>query len=292
MVQKYFDAFPIITYANNQAVDITKRAMITDSLNNNPYVYYPYNIESFERADQISNEYYSDSYKSWIIYLTNDIVDPYYEWYMHQDEFTEHIKIKYGSIETATDKIKFYRNNYQTDEGISVSRFNSLLADQIKYWDPVYSSKGKIISYKRKPIDWIVNTNKIVSYTVSNTAFITNEIVDIEFNNNNIGKGQIASVTSNTVYIQHVSGVYTTNSNVAITVGSSYIYGRESQVNTNFYTSVVSGSNISADEEPYWSGVSYYDFESEKNEYNKSVRMLDNRYSTVFSNNFRDIMKI
>ena len=291
MVQRYFDAFPIISYANNQAVDITKRAMITDSLNNNPYVYYPYDIDAFERPDQISNEYYSDPYKSWIIYLTNDIVDPYYEWYMNQEEFTDHIKLKYGTIENATDKVMKYRNNYGTDDGISVSRFNSLSSALVKYWSPVYNNSNKIISYARKQIDWVVNTNKILSYSVANTSFINNEIVDIVFSNSNKGKGQIASVSNNTIFVQHVSGVYNTSSDVTIS-GTSYIYGRESNVNTHFTTATLVASNISAEEESYWTSVSYYDFENEKNEYNKSVRLLDNRYSTTFSNNFRDIMKI
>jgi len=260
-------------------------------LNNNPYVYYPYDIDAFERPDQISNEYYSDPYKSWIIYLTNDIVDPYYEWYMNQEEFTDHIKLKYGTVETATDKILHYRNNYDGDEAISVSRFNSLSSALVKYWNPVYSNSSKIISYARKTTDWVVNTNKILSYSVANTSFINNEIVDIVFSNSNKGKGQIASVSNNTIFVQHVSGVYNTSSNVTIS-GTSYIYGRESNVNTHFTTATIVASNISAEEESYWTSVSYYDFENEKNEYNKSVRLLDNRYSTTFSNNFRDIMKI
>ena len=83
---KYFDKFPIITYSNNSVVDITKRVALLDRVSRNPYVFYPFDLSGQERADQLSNRYYEDSYKSWVFYLSNKIMDPYYEWYLSEAE--------------------------------------------------------------------------------------------------------------------------------------------------------------------------------------------------------------
>ena len=97
--------FPIIKYSNAYVVDITKRATLLDKVYNNPLVYYPYAISSEERADQLSFRYYEDPYQSWLIYITNKILDPYYEWYLSDGEFNDFIEKKYGSVYAAQSKI-------------------------------------------------------------------------------------------------------------------------------------------------------------------------------------------
>ena len=59
-----FDKFPQITYSNNVIVDITKRVTLLDRVSKNPYIFYPFKIESNERPDQLSNRYYNDPFKT------------------------------------------------------------------------------------------------------------------------------------------------------------------------------------------------------------------------------------
>jgi hypothetical protein len=113
-VNRYFDKYPLINYANNLVIDITKRVTLVDKVTKNPYIFYPYDISNSEREDQLSARYYGDPYKSWILYLSNNITDPYYEWYLSDEEFNEFIISKYGSIENSMQKIKFYRNHYSS----------------------------------------------------------------------------------------------------------------------------------------------------------------------------------
>ena len=286
---KYFDKFPIIQYSNVAAVDITARVVMKDIVYNDPFVFYPYDISDSERADQISNHYYEDSYKSWLIYLANKIVDPYYEWYLQQDEFDNYITNKYNSVEAASSKIIYYTNNWVDQENISVSRFNSLTAKQQNYYDPVYGFNNNISAYKRKQKDWTINTNKIISYGVSNTAFILDEIVYIVFDVNYTGVGQVLS-NNNVLYIKNVSGYVLANTGNPIT-GNSYIYGTESNVNTVFTTSSLLSNPIDQEEEEFYAPVTYYEFERQKNEYNKTVRLLDSRYTTTVVNNLTDLMR-
>ena len=150
MAQRYFDKFPTITYSNNVVIDITKRVTLLEKVSTNPYVFYPYEITADERADQLSTRYYQDPYSSWLLYVTNKIVDPYYEWYLSQTEFEKFLINKYGSIVNAYDKTAFYRNNWDQTENISISYFDALPPSLLKYWEPVYGNNDKILSFKRK----------------------------------------------------------------------------------------------------------------------------------------------
>lgn len=287
-METYFSKFPLISYSDSVAVDITKRVKLLDRVSGNPFAFFPYDISNGERADNFSNRYYDDPYMSWLIYLSNDIVDPYYEWYLQHNEMEEFIIKKYGSIEQAKLKIKFYRNDWENKEPLSVSGYNAL-SEQLKfYWKPIYTSTA-IKEYKRIEEDWTFNTNKIVAYTVSNTSFTNDEVCDIVFSAGQVGKGQVVQSSSNTVYLKNISGTHVANSSVPIT-GGSYIYGKESLVNTVFTTAQVKSDNIPSEELSYYIPISYYDYEMEKNEFNRSIRVIDRDLKSVASDNLRTLM--
>lgn len=290
MPQRYFDKFPIITYANNEVVDITRRVTVLENIQDIPFVYYPYEITSNERADQLSARYYDDQYKSWILYLVNKIVDPYYEWYLHNDEMVEYLDKKYGSFYNAQSKIKYYINDWVGKDEITVGGYNALPSELQKYWEPEYNNGRRILSYKRKNVNWKVNTNKIIQYKVEQNTFIEDEICYIYFDTQNYGKGQVLSVSENTVSLQHMSGVYRPNTEILIK-DSSYIYGTESGVNTHFTAVAVASNNIPIEEEIYWKPVTYLEYENEINEFNKTIRVLDSRYKQTAVDNLTDLLK-
>ncbi len=286
---RYFDKFPIITYSNNQVVDITKRVTLLDRVSINPYVFYPYDIVSDERADQFSSRYYEDSYKSWILYLSNKINDPYYEWYLTEEEFTEYIELKYGSLYNAQQKTKYYRNNWESQDNLTVSGYNALSVGMKKYWSPVYSSGSTVLSYERKQIDWTSSTNRVMSYAVSNTAFIKDEIVDIYLDGSSYGRGQVANISNNNILVHHVSGFYQELPGFLISNG--YVYGTESNVNTSVTDATVLSTNIPDDEFVYWKAYSYHDYEVERNEFNRSLRVLDKDYMETAVNNLTELLE-
>lgn len=282
MPERYFQKFPITTYSNTYVVDISKRATLLNKVYANPFIFYPYEINN-ERADQLSHRYYDDSYQSWIIYFSNRIVDPYYEWHLNENEFNEFINSKYGSYELAYQKVNYYRNNWVGQEPVSVSYYDSLVPNLKKYWEPVYGISNKTVSYKRVEQDWVVNTNKIVSYKVNtNSNFIKDEICKISFENA-IGKGQVLSSSNTAVFLQHMFGTYTGSS-------QGYIYGTESGSNVAFTAVNSIANNISTEEEIYWKPVTYFDYENEKNEYNRTVRVIDKTYEQKISDDLKKLM--
>lgn len=291
MADRYFDKFPVVNYKSENVIDITRRASLLDKVSSNPYVFYPYEITANERPDQLSARYYDDQFKSWIIYVANKITDPYYEWYMHEREFIEFLDKKYGSHVTAQQKIAFYRNDWVGKDSINVSAYNALIPGAKKYWEPELGPNNRTIGYKRKQIDWKANTNKVVSYAVTNgKSFVLNEICNIWFDPYNMGKGQVVHNSNNYIKLQHVSGTYNDVDDVYIT-GSSHIYGTESKSNTVFTEATVEVNNIPVGEESYWKAVSYFDYESERNEYNKTIRVLDSTLRNVMVDNLTDLMK-
>lgn len=290
MPARYFEKFPIITYSNTEVVDITKRTALLERVSSNPYIFYPYEIDSYERPDQLSFRYYDDQYKSWILYFSNKIVDPYYEWYMHENEFVDFIIKKYGSYYDAQTKIKYYVNDWPSDENINTSTYNALTPGMKNYWEAVLGQGNVTIGYKRKQVNWQVNTNKLIEYTVSNAnSFINDEICHVVFDQYVNGKGQVFATANNKIHLQHVSGDFYVSNTVSITA-NSYIYGTESKANVVFTDVLAVANNIVEEELVYWKGTTYLDYETEKNEFNKTIRVLDNTLKQVMVDNLTDLM--
>lgn len=291
MTSKYFDKFPLINYNGQTVVDITKRTALVTSALNNPFLYYQYSVVPGERPDNIADRYYDDQYSDWMIYLTNKTIDPYYGWAMDDTTFTDFITLKYGSVAKAMNKVMFYRSNwYNNLDPITVTTFNTLLPSQQDYFQAVYSDVETSIiplKYIRKQQDWTISTNAIAGFQVANgNNFIVDEIVNVYFDVNNTGKGQVNFSNSSYVSLQHLYGVVTTGT---ITSGS-YLYGTESNVNTSFTSSSSIANNIPATEVVYWSPVYYYDYETEKNANNKSINLLNNKYSSLMLSELTSLM--
>ena len=95
---KYFENFPIITYEGRQVRDITRRNQFVRNVSTNPLLYLPYTISEGERAEDIANFYYGSVDYSWLVYMANNIMDPYHEWPLSEAEFKDFLIDKYGNV--------------------------------------------------------------------------------------------------------------------------------------------------------------------------------------------------
>jgi hypothetical protein len=290
ITEKYFDKFPIIQYSNTEVVDITRRTTLLDTISKNPYNFYSYDISNAERADHLSYRYYKDSYFSWLIYLSNNIIDPYYEWFLDSEEFENFLIKKYGSIEESLRKVHHYQNDWEFKEKISISSYEALVDSQKKYWEPEYAFNN-IKQYKRKEIDWKSNTNKVISYEVSSNSFIEGEVCKIVFNPEveEFGKGEVTTISNNMIYINNVSGTFYTDDDVSV-LPTSYIYGIESQTNTIFTDVSSVSNNISEEELVYWKEVTNYEYEYNKNQFNSTIRLIDSKFSRQAAEELNELM--
>lgn len=110
MKNEYFRNFPAIEYNAKICRNIISRPRLKESLLSNPLSFYNYVVEGDLRPDQVANGYYNDPELMWLIFLANDIVDPYHQWPLTYSQFIDMLEAKYGSQEEAKAGIQHYEN--------------------------------------------------------------------------------------------------------------------------------------------------------------------------------------
>lgn len=287
MSETYFSKFPRISYSNTECVDISRRVGMSDTTKRSLTLFYPYELTPGMRPDLLAHSYYDDSYYDWLIFLTNGIIDPYYGWYLGEQEFENFIHKKYGSVEESLAKIKYYQMNwYDNDIEISPTRYNDNTPEILKkYYTPIFGVGTNIIGYQRRREDWYVNTNKILQFTVtmnSNTAFTADERLQIKIANTVVGNATCITSNTTAVFVQHIAGNTSAN---------QILFGVTSGANATITDTDVMEENITNDEFIYWTPVTYYDWEREKNESNKFIRLLDGGNALPTAEDLRRKMK-
>lgn len=285
----YFNKFPNTYYSNTLVKDITKRATLNPELRNNIELYTPYEVNPNLRADEISHAYYGDSYLDWLIYISNDIVDPYFGWPLTDEQLQNLIISKYTTVELAQEEIKFWRVDWHSHAETEITKSfydNNLIYVLKKYYTPTYNKRGEIVGYKRKNEEWKVNTNKIIRFTINSsindTTFEEDEKVSFKYNGEIVGNGNIIQSNSTTITLQHIFGNTTANSTHFMDV-----IGQSSNAQANCNEIELLVQNIPTDEFIYWEHVTAYDYEIEKNESRKIVGLLNSEYALEASEELR-----
>lgn len=277
----YFDKLPNITYNGFDAKNLLARSKLSDATKNTRTVFYPYTMNETDRVDVVSNLYYGSPGYTWLVWFANDTVDPYYDMPLEYNDFVKFIVSKYGTVESASRKVKYYRNNWADNpDTITVAEYNALADDFKKYYEPVVNNNFMPMSYKRIAEDTIVSTNRIITFNISNVngEFTVGEEVNV--NSNNYAFVTFANTTAMTV--QHVTGAVS-NTNV-ITGKESGATATVSNANTVFET-------LASTEPLYWAPVSFYQYEEELNNAKKEIMLLDVRYKSQAEEELKRTMK-
>ena len=114
---KYFENFPVIEYEGRRIRDISRRSNFVRAISNNPFLYYPYTVSEGERAEDVANFYYGSVDYVWLVYMANNIIDPYHEWPMDPQTFNDYLVEKYQaeSGEIGEDVIDWTRDPNNDD---------------------------------------------------------------------------------------------------------------------------------------------------------------------------------
>ena len=126
--------------------DITRRVKIKDALLADPYAFLPYTIKDGERAEDIAYYYYGDQSKVWLVYLANNIIDPYTRWPMSNDNMAKTIAKK-----------------YKTQSG-------QLTDDAVVFWSMATNTSNNIVHYANNDDPTILVSKDTYTY---NPAFIS-----------------------------------------------------------------------------------------------------------------------
>jgi len=127
----YFSRFPLMAYdvkGNEQyklLPNILKRVKLRAGIASGLFVFDNYDVVAGERPEDIAFKYYGDPELHWVILMTNNITDRYYQWPLSQPQFQEHIADKYGAGNE--DAVHHYEKTQ--DSGPTSSRDNSHLVE-------------------------------------------------------------------------------------------------------------------------------------------------------------------
>ena len=99
----YFNRFPLMAYdmAGNKQYkllpNILRRVKLRSGIRSGSFLFDNYDVSDGERPEDIAFKYYGDPEYHWVVLMTNNITDRYYQWPLTQPQFQEHLKDKYGS---------------------------------------------------------------------------------------------------------------------------------------------------------------------------------------------------
>ena len=99
----YFSRFPMMTYdvAGNKDYkllpDILRRVKLRSGLRSSSFMFDKYDVKDGENPEDVAFKWFGDAEYHWIILMTNNITDRYYQWPLSQPQLAEHLTDKYGA---------------------------------------------------------------------------------------------------------------------------------------------------------------------------------------------------
>lgn len=117
----YFDTLPKIFTPDQNGnyillTNILTRAKLVEKLQDNPMLFYKYVIQDGDTPEIISEKYYDDPFKYWIILYSNQIMDPLWDWPLPYEQFLKYIDSKYKDDATAAGQTPFEYTNTVVQE--------------------------------------------------------------------------------------------------------------------------------------------------------------------------------
>ena len=117
-MSEYFSNFPRIQYDINGtnpispdytvAINLMVKQKIRDAIADDVTMYYPHIIDGDIRPDVLSYQIYGDIAYTWTIFYVNNILDPYWQWPLNEQQFIKYLNSKYGSINSAKTTVHHY----------------------------------------------------------------------------------------------------------------------------------------------------------------------------------------
>lgn len=287
----YFKEFPKLFYSNSTGVKNFKTVtnifsnvkFIKDVLLNND-IYYPYNVKDGERPEDIADKLYKDPTKHWVILLANNIIDPQYDWVMSQNAFEDYINKKYSSINvqlpvTASDYIVnevVYQGDSLADasfQGQVASFNNATRVLQIKFPSQSIANATNITgvtSGQNHQIETVSLNNDGYHWAVNTTSHL--QVTETRYNSYDKLKN------TRTYSVSTYDYNFTSDNVVGRTLGAS-----------NTSTQLEDGTTFTV--ETFIGPKSFYDYEVERNESKRRIKLPKPEFITVIDQQFKRLMK-
>lgn len=290
----YFREFPKLFYSNSMGVKNFKTVtnifanvkFIKDVLLNND-IYYPYNVKDGERPEDIANKLYRDPTKHWIILLANNIVDPQYDWVMSQNAFEDYINKKYSSVNVQLPTTDLYASNYIVGE--VVYQGDSLADSSCQGQVASFNSATKVLQIKF-PSQSVANATNITGVTSGQSHNIQTVTV------NNDGYHWAINTTSHLQVTETRYNSYDKVKNTTTYSVSTYDYNFSNDTVVGRPVGQSNTSNLLEDGttltvETFIGPKSFYDYEVERNEAKRLIKLPKPEFINVIEQQFKRLMK-
>jgi hypothetical protein len=99
----YFSKFPNIAYdmkgdsVRKLLPDILRRVKLRASIKSGGMLFDKYDVKEGEKPEDVAFKWFGDPELHWVILMTNNVTDRYYDWPMNQAQFAEYLNDKYSN---------------------------------------------------------------------------------------------------------------------------------------------------------------------------------------------------
>ena len=190
----YFTHFPIIGYTVDSTTgkiitskNITLRAKFSDYAKQFSSNMLAYTIKDEDRPDTIADNLYGQSTLHWIVLLFADIMNPYYQWPMKQNELESMLAKKYNSTSLYIDpditntKARHDLQIPFLEKGDTVQQ--GLVTGVVDYYDPALTklvvekvSGGEFVKNKCKPGDLTTEVITTINRSGQELYLVANKV--------------------------------------------------------------------------------------------------------------------
>ena len=224
MAVRYFRYFPDVKYNGYTMKDITKVAVLQDKIRSSSYTYLNYTVKEQERAEDVALFYYGDVSYVWLVYLSNQMKDPYFDWPMRQNQLEDYIQDQYlyacavCTIKRKAETLKFMSSILEDTAlmMLAISRRRSI--SELSFLNPTS------VNYVEKYVDvwnWLQNNrNADLPTTIPDKYGIENyiaiqetlqELIDNDFDPSYTGNrdmlyDMLLSITPEGKYLWDIDG--------------------------------------------------------------------------------------
>jgi len=279
---RYFSKFPKLLYTRDNKTTLVTNLLarvntIRGTIDNNS-LFYEYDIQEGDTPEMIASKYYGDPELHWVVLLFNDRFDAFYDWSLTNRNFNIYINNKYNdyrySVDTTLTGNLVFSNTSNTVVGTG-TKFETEL------------SEGSELFYIRN------NNSNVISF-VSTVASINS---DTELTLTGNSTYSVNTQTTNDIVmtgIHHFEKVIETKDSYSnITTVKKYVIDidtyssmqEEPLVQTKTFT-----NGISVTSTTYRRIVSLYDYENEKNESMRKIKLIKKELIFDVKNQFELLM--
>ena len=99
----YFSKFPLFTYdikgdkVRKLLPDILRRVKLRATIKSGGMLFDKYDVKEGEKPEDVAYKWFGDAELHWVILMTNNVTDRYYDWPMNQAQFAEYLDDKYSN---------------------------------------------------------------------------------------------------------------------------------------------------------------------------------------------------